>query len=1291
MDEGTISGGSVVWHLDADQAPLDASLAEAQGKVDAYATAVEAANKTVAASAVTVATSTEASSAKTVAATEGMAAGVTADDEKVISRNALTIASFNGLGDTLEKNAGISKTVGVGAAVVAAGVAIAAGIMVKAAGDFQKSVTQIYSSAGETAPLQTIDNGILQIARDTGTTTQELVNGLYTISSAGFNTASGLEALRAAAEGAKAENADLATVTDALTTILHDYHLGTGDATSVTNQMIEAVSVGKQRLQDFASSLSTVLPIANQVGLSFAQVAGAEATLTAAGVSANQATQDLHSLIAALIAPTQQQTTAMLQMGLNATTVAQQLGTKGLTGTLQELFDAITAHMGPDGLVLQNAMKNATLATQDLNKEVAASPAPLRSLEQALLNGTTSFAAYRTAVRALPEGLTNLGQQFEATYNQAHSFNAQLVAGINASPTFAAQLKAMTGQTDAMNAVMLLTGQNFTTFQTNVNKVADAAKTAGNNISSWKDIQGNFNQQLSQLKEDLTTTGIAIGEALLPPLTAFAHLLEDILGPLANFVSGHKTLSAAIFLTIGAVTAALAGLVAYEILLDKVASSAGLAAAKQDIFKAATYGLAAAEWAWTAATAALDGAFVALQAVLDTLGIGELLLIISAILAALIALGIGIYNVIRHWSEFKKAIADDADHAVNAVKDIAKFFDQLWRDLEAGAKRVADFFVELWRDPQKAVHDFVSDVGAAFTHLFHDLPQWGADIVDHLKSGMTSAISRLAAIGGDILGFIKQGWDAALSATLKGAVWVASLAKSIAAAVSSTAQHISAIGTAIVDALLKAWDKELQLGRDWASALTDAISRSISRTASRLESDGRSLVASIGRGVEDAVRDAPQWGRDIVHGIEQGMLALAKYDLSSVIRWKDDLVHGYQQAFAFGRTLIEDVRAGFDAAVRDTVQWGKDIISGVGHGFTAAVRDAVQWGRDIILAVERGFKAAVKDTVQWGKDIVIDVGRGLENAKNDAVQWGRDIITSLVHGFSDSFDAIKSFFTGLPDRLKEDLHSSGQQIAAAHTAGISAYWRNETKMKTLGDDILKGIGIAVGAIIVGVVLLGVSIVVALINGIIDGSKSLAHGVAVGLSYIEGKIVGYFADAGSWLFQAGRDIVDGLAHGITSAAGDAVKAVEHVGSSTVDKLKNILGIHSPSTVFAEIGDNVVRGFAVGIDRTAGQAVAAMSGVSADVVGAASVDASPTVGAELGTSSATSIINSLSGGAAANGPGQVHVHLNMSGIVTRSRSEFRDIMKDGLKAVDEELKAKALPTILPRNMYGRSTAA
>src|SRR6185312_8789146 len=164
--------------------------------------------------------------------------------------------------------------------------------------------------------------GILSIASSTGTEIQELTNGMYMIGSAGFTGAKGLTVLTAAAQGAKAENADLGTVSNALTTILKDYGRGADQATASMDQLIAVVQNGKTTTEALAASLSNVLPIASAAGLSFEQVGGAMATMTGEGMSAQQAAQDLANTIRSLQNPNHVAINEMAQMGLNANQVS---------------------------------------------------------------------------------------------------------------------------------------------------------------------------------------------------------------------------------------------------------------------------------------------------------------------------------------------------------------------------------------------------------------------------------------------------------------------------------------------------------------------------------------------------------------------------------------------------------------------------------------------------------------------------------------------------------------------------------------------------------------------------------------------------------------------------------------------------------------------------------------------------------------------------------------------------------------------------------------------------------
>lgn len=65
---------------------------------------------------------------------------------------------------------------------------------------------------------------------------------------------------------------------------------------------------------------------------------------------------------------------------------------------------------------------------------------------------------------------------------------------------------------------------------------------------------------------------------------------------------------------------------------------------------------------------------------------------------------------------------------------------------------------------------------------------------------------------------------------------------------------------------------------------------------------------------------------------------------------------------------------------------------------------------------------------------------------------------------------------------------------------------------------------------------------------------------------------------------GKMLIDGLVSGIMSFVSRPVNAVRQMGQATIEAFRNVLGIHSPSRVFAEFGDNLAIGTALGLTRS-----------------------------------------------------------------------------------------------------------
>jgi|GEM_PF-1550849 len=251
-----------------------------------------------------------------------------------------TKAQVEGVSSSVDKGAASIRSFAIGAAVVGAAALIGIGVAsVKMAGDFQAGMTSLVTGAGESQKnIKMVSDGILAMAPAVGTTTKALTDGMYMIESAGFHGADGLQVLKAAAEGAKVGNADLASVANGVTTALTDYAMPASKATEVTNTLVATVAAGKTHMTDLAQSLSSILPTASAAGVSLRDTAGAMATMTGEGTPAADAATYLRQTIMSLENPAKKGADALRSIGLSSSDVASEMK-KSLPDTLTLITD----------------------------------------------------------------------------------------------------------------------------------------------------------------------------------------------------------------------------------------------------------------------------------------------------------------------------------------------------------------------------------------------------------------------------------------------------------------------------------------------------------------------------------------------------------------------------------------------------------------------------------------------------------------------------------------------------------------------------------------------------------------------------------------------------------------------------------------------------------------------------------------------------------------------------------------------------------------------------------------
>ena len=445
-----------------------------------------------------------------------------------------------------------------------------------AAKDFQKQMNLLVTAGGESQQaLGLVADGIKGIAVQTGISTSQLSEGMYTMEKAQMRGADGLKVLKAAAEGATDEQVDLGVMTNALTSIMRSYNIPASNASSVTNQLVAASGEAKTTMQEFAGSLSTVLPVASAAGLSFAQVGGAIATLTSHGTSADEATQELSNTIRALQAPNAVAVKEMQQFGISSVDVAKNLGKNGLTGTIGYLTQTILKNMGPSGTVLLNTFNQSSYAAQAAQTAYNNLSGGAKKLATEYKNGTLTLGNYRKGLKALPADQANLAAQWVVMQNRSKGFNDQLKSGLSSNQTYTDALKKIMGGATGMNTALMLSGGSTKAFASNVAGISKVAKQNGADIATWAETQNTAQVQTQRFNQTLNVARITMAAKFLPAITSSMRGLTNAAVGIANFTSKHKVLVGVLAGMAGSLVALVGGVRAY-IAITKAGTAANM-------------------------------------------------------------------------------------------------------------------------------------------------------------------------------------------------------------------------------------------------------------------------------------------------------------------------------------------------------------------------------------------------------------------------------------------------------------------------------------------------------------------------------------------------------------------------------------------------------------------------------------------------------------------------------------------------------------------------------------------
>lgn len=315
-----------------------------------------------------------------------------------------------------------------------------------------------------------------------------------------------------------------------------------------------------------------------------------------------------------------------------------------------------------------------------------------------------------------------------------------------------------------------------------------------------------------------------------------------------------------------------------------------------------------------------------------------------------------------------------------------------------------------------------------------------------------------------------------------------------------------------------------------------------------------------------------------------------------------------------------------------TVDW-----TGVGKQLTDKLSDAFQnveiekLARVLFNFITDSINAvadflAGTDSYQLGQDLVDFAIRAVTS-----VDWA-GLAQAIGRFFGEAFIEALDFMGGLVSRIADYFEKKvaegpfdnvGLNIVYGIYYGIQDAITNVASwiVENVFNPFINGFKSAFGINSPSTVMAeqGGYIIAGLKKGITDAISSVTETAKKILSAIKSAFDNFS------LFDIGKNLIQGLIDGVNNMIETAKNAVANVGNAVIDKVKNVLGIHSPSTVFAEIGGYIDQGLANGIAAAVPCVTAAMQSVvnAVQEKGQALIDA----GSTQATNYVTGFLNGL----------------------------------------------------------------
>lgn len=284
-----------------------------------------------------------------------------------------------------------------------------------------------------------------------------------------------------------------------------------------------------------------------------------------------------------------------------------------------------------------------------------------------------------------------------------------------------------------------------------------------------------------------------------------------------------------------------------------------------------------------------------------------------------------------------------------------------------------------------------------------------------------------------------------------------------------------------------------------------------------------------------------------------------------------------------GAQLLVGLVTGLVSALPQLVAAVPGIIDTMITSISEALPQILNVGVQLLDQLTTGIETGLPDMVSRIPEIITQFLNYITEQLPTVLDKGAELLNNLVNGI---LGAIPEMTAALPEIITAFVQFITDNLPTIIESGINILLNLVSGIIGAIPDLVASIPQIISAITTGIaralpkiIQSGVSLLQKFIEGILSNIPALVAALPQIISAIVegiGALIGGIVDVG-------KSIVEGIWKGIQEMAGWIYDKVTGFFSGIVDGVKDFLGIHSPSTVFADMGKNMALGLGQGWDN------------------------------------------------------------------------------------------------------------